>query len=258
MPPSTVKAKPNLRGRPSGLDDVVRERDGQPVTAAEAIIELVRTGMPPMHAASSVGFVREIYSGWLRNAARARKRLLAWEHGVEGAQEPSDKDLVLAEFLDSMESAASTAMATEWTRLGMLAAGGLPVEKTVTTVKVAVDDKGNETVIERTTKTEREKTLPSVQALTWRMTRRWPEVFGDRVALTGADGGPVELDVTAAGLVSRLRGIIDATSTERPERAVGAEPGQPGDVVAAVAQSGVGAQEAWMPSPDVDVPEPPG
>jgi hypothetical protein len=259
MPTATQRKKarqPGRRpGRPSKLDEVAYVRDGAEVTIAAAILDRIRTAMPVRHAAASVGIRMDTWTNWCRDGARARQRQIRIDQGAEGYDPLTPWELRLIAFLDEAEAAESQALATDWTRLGLLAAGSLPVE--VETIVVRTDADGKE--LGRTKTTRRDKTLPNLDALKFRLQKRWPDVFGDRLELSGPEGGPIELDVTAAGLADRLRRIVDANAVEQDSRE--AEPGRlpvlPAEPAGLPRASSATGQQALASSPDADVPPPP-
>lgn len=58
----------------------------------------------------------------------------------------------------------------------------------------------------------------------WLLKHRHPDQYGDRIALTGADGGPIEVSAARAEFDARLDRLarptaIDATSSETPRKA---------------------------------------
>jgi hypothetical protein len=187
------------RGRPSKLHTVVavRTEEGKPdvlVRAGEALIERLRAGAYREEAARSVGIAKQTFYNWLYQGAHAR-------HGALRGERLTHEQRDYAEFLDAVEEAEATALLTDWTRLGTLAAGGLPQ----VTVTEKVDPEGR--LIERTVRTSH--TLPSENALMWRLERRWPKLFGRRTAveLTGTEGGPIEFDVD--DVRARARALAD-------------------------------------------------
>lgn len=209
-------------GRPSKLDAVVAERDGQPVTASDAILDRLRVGAYREEAARSVGVSKVTLYNWLLNGARHRQRLLA------GDRLTAEQRRYVA-FLNAVEEAEAQAMLTDWSRLAQLGAGGIPQVTTTVTEKVVrePDAQGRivERVVERNTSTKTSHTLPDAQVLMWRLERRWPRYFGRRPDEELVDRQEVDAAVDdtrqrAASLTGELRaylaGIEDGAQQPHP------------------------------------------
>lgn len=210
-------------GRPLMLDQVLRRRpildsDGavqghEDVTVGDAIIEALLAGAYMETAAEQAGVAKQTVYGWLRHGAAA---CIKREKGAALSQrEARRQGLVLtkreqtyADFSDAVAQAQAEAELHDVALLAELGRGGM----TVRTVTQKVDQAGN--VLEQTVRTE---TLgPSAAVLMWRLERRHPEKWGRRrIELTGADGGPVQVEDAAAALVASLRGFTAGAEAQR-------------------------------------------
>lgn len=255
-------------GRPHELDRVFQTRDGRKITVAEAAIERIGTGIPIKQAAGGLGVRMQTIHDWRRRGVRARARQIAGETITDA------DELRLIEFADRCDEAEARAFSTDWTRLGTIAAGGL--ERVTVTERQALDREGNVVTL-RDRKVE--TLLPDARAIQWRMAVRFGLTPRTQVELTGADGGPVEvdvLDVRASRVADRFGQFLEATAREVaavPDLAPDGN-GRPGGLGPAELGEGglttpqgppsvrerileLRARMADIPSPDVDVPPPP-
>lgn len=161
-------------GAPSKLGATVQhDADGNPVTAADAMIERLARGAYREEAARSIGVSNKTLYNWLFQGARARQRHLA------GSRLTAEQRHYV-EFLHAVEQAEAEAMLHDWSLLSLLADGGMPQVTTVERIKVALDDNGVEQVVERSSETRTSHTLPDASVLMWRLERRYPKHFGRR------------------------------------------------------------------------------
>lgn len=208
-------------GRPSKLTQPVATRDGQTITASEALIERLRVGAYREEAARSIGISKVTLYNWLFVGARARqKQLTNAKLTVEERRH--------VEFLNAVEEAEAQAMLTDWTRLARLGEGGIPQITTVIREKTAreVNAEGAviERVVERTSETRTTHTLPDATVLMWRLERRWPRYFGRRPddelqQRQDADAAVDDTQQRAAALSGELRAYLQGMSdaAERSE-----------------------------------------
>lgn len=228
-------------GRHHELDRVIQIRDGRNVTAEEAAIERIAAGIPLIQAAGGLGIRMQTIHDWRRKGVRARARQIAGEV-IE-----SDDELRMISFADKCDEAEARAFSTEWIRHGTVAAGGL--ERVTVTQRQVLDGDGKIlTLQDRKTETM----LPDAKAIQWRLGVRFGMVLRQQVEVTGADGGPVELevvDVAAAGLARRFSEFVEAATVE-----VKALP--PGATERSEAAAAVRVAMADLPSPDENVPPP--
>lgn len=193
-------------GRPSKLDQVVAERDGQPITAGQMVIERVRATWAPWEAAAgSAGVTRSTLSNWRKEGAQARgkaalgMKLTKHEHRC-------------AQFLDDLEKAEEEAHLRALGTVQREAQGGYVITRTVTKV---VGGKEIEKVV-----TE-ETARPIWQAGAWLLERRRRDVYARRYELTGAQGEPLvpkedRADALAEALESFQAGV-DAQAARAAE-----------------------------------------
>lgn len=198
-------------GRPSKIDEVVqrrerRDKDGnivgyEDVTAGEKVVERVRAHWAEFEdAAASAGVTRQTLSNWRRQGVDARKRL------AQGKR-LTPNQARYAEFLDALETAEAEAEAIRVGIVQRAAEGGYTVTETTT-------EERNGRVVKRTTTTK--VAMPAWQAAAWQLERRRPHKFGRRqaVEVTGAEGGPLQVDAgpDPQDLVRRL--IDDPVASE--------------------------------------------
>jgi hypothetical protein len=272
------------QGRHHELDRVIRvAADGEQVTVEADALTRIATGIPLIQAAGALGIRRQTIHEWRRRGVRARARQIAGETITE------PDELRLIAFADKCDAAEDRGYSTEWTRHGTVAAGGL--EKVTVTTRQVVGPEG-EVVTLQDRKVE--TTLPDPRAIQWRMAVRYGVTERMRVELTGAGGGPVEMeldvvDARAASVARRFGEFLEASASEvaAPDLASGGkDPGQrahvelppaaPVDAAGATdpapsarpgggefsapqgppPHSPVALLEADIPSPDVDVPAP--
>ncbi len=173
------------------------------ITVADRIIEAVRAGTPLEGAAASGGITNDTLWRWIREGAKATRLLTA-------GTKPKDltaEQRRLAEFSEEIHRAAGEWEANSNLLLERLARGGTKI----VTVTEKVDAAG--TLIDRTTKTE---TLgPSPQVLQWRLSRRFPQRYADRVEVTGAGGEPISVESRAKSLADGLRTFLDGATAQR-------------------------------------------
>lgn len=173
-------------GRPSDIDKIIGTRPTPEgpvdVTVADRILASLRVGAPLYEAADAAGVGRETVRGWIKLAGTLtvqhagnldRATLTAFERRC-------------IEFSGSVEEARAAWLIDTLTIHERLARGGIPQE--IITVKT--DAGGVE--LERSVRTT--ATLPSERALEWRMKHLRPDLYSDRLELTGAGGGPIELE----------------------------------------------------------------
>lgn len=218
-------------GFDKGLDDPARwADDGTPLkTAAQVIIDEAKTGLPAEIAAQLAGISLRTYRNWLTDGRAVLARIAA-----QPDIELSAAELRLAQFTTDVEAARA-----EWVSGAnqTLEKGRLSRQKVTVRTKKAtalVDGVLIEYDAEVTTTVE---DLPvELGPLQWRLSKLAPAQYGPvtRLELTGADGGPVELDIGArvAELLGRIRGSIAVEGEEQdlgpgePEL-LSLEPGEP-------------------------------
>lgn len=197
-------------GRPTKIDQVLRTRqrvhpvtghvDTENVTVADTIVEALRAGNYLEAAAAMAGVHRDTVHTWLKTGAQAHADLHA---GTRTRRQLTKLDKLCMEFSDAVAEAQDQAEGLDVGRLAQLAAGGITQE--VVTEKQVLQGEGDQAKLVVTERTVRKSTtLPDGDTLRWRLERRFPDRWGRRrVELTGADGGPVEVDLVGQG-VSQL------------------------------------------------------
>lgn len=195
-------------GRPTKLDQVVRHRDGAPVTAGEQVIDRVQLGLDLASAADSAGISRATLHKWHVRGARARAVAAKTRRRVPAAEAP------YAEFVDALERAQAEAEANRLAIIQRAATGGAVITKTTTKVQLVKGDDGTmtEVPVERTTVTETLR--PEWTAAAWYLERKRGYVRPLSVELTGANGSPLIPQAEAArdladSLREYLQGVED-------------------------------------------------
>lgn len=199
-------------GAPSKIDQVVATRNGQPVTAAERIVEIIRIGGYFEQAAAAAGVSKVTAYSWLRTGADATRR----QHLLPDT-ELTDHEVRCQQFSLDVAMADAEWEAQANATLEQLARGGI-VQETVTE-KVDADGK----LIERSTK--RSTTLPSERVIMWRLERKHPDRYGHRVDVTsGGQAFGVDQSTRAAELAEQAGEVlasvtpIETTGDEKPKR----------------------------------------
>lgn len=209
-------------GRPSLIDATIDYRpDGTPITVQDRICAALRAGSYRGEAFRSAGLNRDTGYGYLQTAARVKLR--ARGGPIEALRpKPSAHELRCLAFSDAVEEADASWEIGALATLERLARGGIPQIKTVTKRGPDQADGSPGPILEKTV-TE-ESTLPSAQVLEWRLERKFPDRYGRRVEITGAEGGPVALSIEeraadlAQVLDGYLKGIADAKAHRAPRK----------------------------------------
>lgn len=200
-------------GRPSKLDAPIVRPDGRTTTVSERIIDLLGTGMYLERAAAECQVAKSTIYGWLEVASQARV-------GAALGRRLRKHELRCVQFSDAVAQAEARHEATALGVLERLGRGGIPVEKVTEKYErqLVVDQEGRTSydlvLIERRVTTEH--TLPSVAALTWKLSRRYQERWGDRIEVHGPDNADARALATELRtyLGARHAGAIEATATE--------------------------------------------
>lgn len=204
-------------GRPSPIDTVIAyvDRDGQrhPITVAERIINGLLSGNYFEHATASAGITKETGYEWLRTAGRALIRAKGQDLDTADLT-PHERRCV--EFSDAVANAEAQWVVQANATLELLGRGG--AEETTTTEKY--DMTGQEPkLLERTVKTV--KVPPNAQVIEWRLTRRFPSLYGNRLDLTLPPGGALTSEERASELITGLESFladVDAAAEVRATR----------------------------------------
>lgn len=219
--PDPAKVRTGETGRPLALlNTAYLDRNGQPVTVEDAIIQRVTVGQPLHRAARSVGISGDVLRDWTRIAGLARARQALTDTGHKPPPKPLTKnEQRLVAFLLRLEAAEAEAELRKVMIVEGLATGGQRVLRTIE----KRDAHGN--LVERTETVE--TTLPSFAAARWWLEQRVPETWGrNRVEVTGADGAPlVDGEGATAGLVAAIRAGMSADVTEDTSASEGDDEG---------------------------------
>lgn len=194
-----------MAGRPSPIDRVIgqREVDGQliNVTVADRIVAAIRNGHYIESAAASAGVHKDTVYEWRKVAGRARIQ------GSLDTRTLTDHETRCIAFSDAVDEAEATYDLAAGEVLERVGRGGIPI--VVTTVKT--DAQGN--VIESTTRTS--ASLPDARTIEWRLSKRFKDRYGDRIEVTGADGGPVTLSMEERA--GALRSLVQQVKSKGKE-----------------------------------------
>ena len=196
MPAGRPRGGPN--GRPTAIDRVIGEHDGHPITVFDRIVGLIENNAYYESAFAAAGVPIDTGRGWLRTGAKVLIKI--GDCPVDDAPGLTDLERRCAHFSTAVRQAEGRADVAATLDVQKLARGG--VLEQVTTIKVDAD--GNE--IERTIKST--YTLPDLRAIQW-LQKHGPyrDRYADRVELTGAEGGPIELSQAerATALLEQVR-----------------------------------------------------
>lgn len=213
-----------MAGRPSKIDAQVIRPNGTVTTVAERIVELLASGMYLERAAAEVQVHKATVYGWLAAATQARVG-----HAL-GRRTTRHEQRCLA-FSDAVDQAEARHEATSLALLERLARGGIEQKQVTEKYERQMVSRDDGTVgydlvlVERTERTQ--QTLPSVAAITWKLTRRYAERWGDRITVDTGDadaaaarGAADELRAYLAGAAdghqAGRQNAIEATATELP------------------------------------------
>lgn len=186
------------------LNAIVARRDGKPVTALERVVQLMEIGNYLEPALRQVGINKSSAYRWFEMAARAEAATTAAkEAGTTYKLSPDERAAI--EWRAAVWDAEARGQSHLLAILEQESRGGLEV-KTVTE-KTLPDGS-----VERTERIE--YTRPNVAAITWRLERRHPELWGRRrIELSGPDGGAIPVEGRAAALADDLERLLSAAET---------------------------------------------
>lgn len=195
-------------GRPPKLDAVVEHKNGQPVTAAEKVLELTKTVWAPSYiVAAHAGIDADTLLAWRKKGGLARAKAARRER-------LSPNERRYAEFLGALEKAEAEAVSL---RLGLIqreGQGGYPVTTTTEKTRQVLVKGEVVTLTERTTVTTTAR--GQWQAEAWQLERRRPAEFGRRVELTGAGGEPlIPREERADALAEQLEAFKAGVDAQR-------------------------------------------
>lgn len=204
-------------GRPSPIDAVIAhvDRDGQrvPITVADRIVNGLLSGNYFEHATASAGITKETGYEWLRTAGRA---LIRSKGRPLDELDLSEHERRCIGFSDAVANAEAQWVVQANATLELLGRGG--AEEITTTEKYDMTVSPPK-VIERTVKTV--KVPPNAQVIEWRLTRRFPALYGNRLDVTLPPGDALTSEERAAELITGLEGFladVDAAAEVRATR----------------------------------------
>lgn len=217
-------------GRPTKLTSTVAvpgigDEPERAVTCADRICELIEQhGMRAELCARDVGVDRKTVESWMAQGARAAEKHAKGE--LLSIMETRFRD-----FLLNTRAAHSRWTHRHLALLDDIAAGGLVIGKVIEKVDPTRKADGSKVaegepnprpyVIER--RMESAKALPDAKALQWLLERQARDddgqrIFAPRVEVTGADGGPVEVEsreARAERLASELASFQAGAEAQR-------------------------------------------
>lgn len=171
-------------------------------TIADYIVVQVRAGAHPEHAAAAAGVMPGQFRAWMREGATTLNRYFSGEEWHNFSDNQQDSALFAQATAQAVGRWASNAAIA----LEQLARGGMELGET----KVKVDARGR---TETTTTSSR--TLPDRAALTWKLERLLPGVYGSRATvdinvadLTDDDDMATMVQAQMLKVAERL-GVID-------------------------------------------------
>lgn len=201
---------------PAGIDE---HGNPLPETVRERIMRHTRRGLPPEVAAQSAGIGTRAFTLWIQ-AGRAALN----EIDVDPQADLTDEQRISAEFCTDIDATLGSWLA----EANLILEGETRRQRVVTTKEThAVDANGrvrtepDETgrlvpvVAERVVTT---KELPGETGrLAWRMGKVSPVYGRERIELTGADGGPVEVDIgeRLAQIFADIRSTLSVNDSAR-------------------------------------------
>lgn len=190
------------------LQPVGHRPDGTPLYIADRVAEALRLGASLNDAATRATVTSATLRTWVRAGTRL---LLATEAGTRLPQTLSAVERAQVDLARTVEQAA---VEGKMLLLGQLERLSRGIERTITIEKQ--DAAG--TVIERTTRVE--TALPDAATIRWRLARRWPDEFADRVHVDHT--GQVDTGDRAAELAAALRAELNAQPNGNGHAANGA------------------------------------
>lgn len=203
-------------GRPPILDETIGTRavlhpetgevvDTAPLTRQEQIVDDIRVGLNAERACARAGIDRDTLKDWERTASGVRARQAQLPDG-EPEPELTAKERLCVDFSAALHTAELEWQANMELLLQDLSQGGRRI--TVTTI----EHKAGEDV-KTTTKTSH--TLPDANVIKWRLTRRFPDQYADRLQVEGTgEDGAIPVEVRAKSLGDSLRVFLEAQAEQ--------------------------------------------
>lgn len=228
--------------KPRDLNEVVRvvpTDGGEPrrVTLVEAACEALRLSANMADAAARCGVDVDTLRAWRRSGARAIGDVLAGRRKL-GALSPAER--AAAEFHERATQAEQDGQLYLVGLLQREAQGGYAVVKTKVKVERRRQADGSTVEVEVGRETVTETARPNTGTLQWMLANRDPENYGRRrLEVTGADGGPIPMELRSASdslleelgrmaaAEEELGGLVEAASSNgkaKPAKRVAKRP----------------------------------
>lgn len=154
----------------------------------DAIVDAVRAGAFVEEAAAAVGVRKDVLYDAQRTGARVEMALSAGARRADF----TPKELACAEFSCAIGTAYAQATVEDVESTERLARGGLLLKSVTKRTEVTAEGQPRVTTTEKTVHTP-----PDGAMLRWRLGKRNESTWGrERLELTGAEGGPIELTVS--------------------------------------------------------------
>jgi len=211
QPATSAAYSQHMAGRPSDIDKIIRTVDGRDITVADRIVASIEAGAPVRIAAREAGTTTETYAEWRRVAAAALIRC----GGNDNDRSITAHERRCIAFSDQVDEARARWAINQNRILERDAREGRTKTKTVE----ELDPRTGE-VVSRTTTTE--VLPPDAASIRWRLGINFPDEYApaDRVEVSGADGGPVELSLAerASALTELVRKVRAAKPPAKAKR----------------------------------------
>jgi hypothetical protein len=204
-------------GRPIKLTDVVAQRavidpttkqptgETQPVTRTEQIVGDIRIGLTAHRAAKRAGIHRDTLDDWERQAVAVREAI----ERLDGQMTLTAKEAELLDFSDALHKAELEYQVQCEMLLQQAAQGGLVVTETTETY-------GPDGTV-TSTRTTRKTLPPDPKVTQWRVARRFPADYVERVQIEGTgDGGAIPLAVRAEAVGDALAQWLATKPAQEP------------------------------------------
>lgn len=205
-------------GRPSKLTDVIDTRPvldpttKQPtgqrhdVTRVEQIVGDIRIGLTAHRAAKRAGIVRETLDAWEREAHELRARIA---NTPDDSTIPlTDKQSTILDFSDAIHRAELEYQAQSEMLLQQAAQGGHEVVERYETF----DETGALVSRREVVKVQ----APDPKVVQWRLSRRFPAEYVERVQIEGTgEGGAIPLEVRAVEVGEALAQFVAARDAQQ-------------------------------------------
>lgn len=206
---------------------------GAPIRVIDRAVDTIRIGGSVRDVADRCGLDQSVVREWLRRGTAVSADIFGGRRLMGDLTRHERKCF---EFVQLTAQAEADGKAYLLGLAEQVARGGFVVETVTEKVDPTKLVDGKPVVLERTTK--RTLAAPDGPMIRWRLAARWPAEFRNRVEITGAEGGPVQVD--ASPIIDRLLSELEriATNTAATDDLLGAidvpsEPAEPAGLPAA-------------------------